>query len=364
MKNKLHISGFKCFQNAELELNNISILVGANGAGKSSIIQAVLLLTQAIGNSKGNEVKIPINDVMGLDLGKVDNIFYDGGFFNNNILNEIKIAIDDFSVEMRLGIDFPDEHTIKAQIQSLPFKQFPLGNKVHFLDAERLGPRYVFEFKGDDIDSCGIHGEHTAYIWEKHSNDKLKDGKRLTPDKEGNFSMQLTDWIGFIFDNTSIQVKKIYDRALQIQVTNHSVETTMLSVGFGLSYALPILVEGLLLNDGECLIVENPEAHLQPKAQIRLGYFLAVMAASGVKIIIETHSEHIIQGIIKATTDTSINFSENDIAIYYVDHKSKDNITPIGIDDAANNNYPKGFFDTDTSILDNTITQRKATIKI
>ena len=365
MKNKLTIKGFKCFDNISLELNNISILVGANGAGKSSIIQAILLLTKGFRNKdNNNKALIPVNDVLGVDFGKVDNIFNDKGLFSKDIANVIKISLDDCSVTSELKTDDNSEHTLTLQLDYLPYETFPLGNTIHFLDAERIGPRYICEFKGDDIDSCGAHGENTAYVWEKHSNDKLDIEKRFKPDNTGSFSILLTEWLDFIFENISLRVVKIFDRALQIQVTNHTTETTMLSVGFGISYALPILVEGLLLKKGDCLIVENPEAHLQPKAQIRIGYFLAVMASSGVKIILETHSEHVIKGIIKATTDESINFTVDDIAIYYVTHKHDEKIKSISIIDAKNDNYPDDFFDSSTDILDKTIKDRKPSIKI
>lgn len=44
-------------------------------------------------------------------------------------------------------------------------------------------------------------------------------------------------------------------------------------------------------------IIENPEAHLHPAAQSRIGKFLQIISLSGVQIIVETHSEHVIDGI-------------------------------------------------------------------
>ncbi|MBK9636389.1 MAG: AAA family ATPase [Bacteroidetes bacterium] len=68
------------------------------------------------------------------------------------------------------------------------------------------------------------------------------------------------------------------------------------NVGFGLSYALPIIVAALSSSENSLILVENPEAHLHPRGQSQLAKLLALAAQSGVQIIIETHSEHIING--------------------------------------------------------------------
>lgn len=44
-------------------------------------------------------------------------------------------------------------------------------------------------------------------------------------------------------------------------------------------------------------MVENPEAHLHPAGQSRLGGFLARVAGSGVQVLIETHSDHVVNGV-------------------------------------------------------------------
>ena len=60
------------------------------------------------------------------------------------------------------------------------------------------------------------------------------------------------------------------------------------NTGFGFTYALPIVLDGLMAPAGSMMIVENPEAHLHPRAQSNMGYFLGRMAAAGVRIIVET----------------------------------------------------------------------------
>jgi predicted ATPase len=78
------------------------------------------------------------------------------------------------------------------------------------------------------------------------------------------------------------------------------------NMGFGVSYALPIILAGLYARDGALLVIENPEAHLHPAGQSRVGYFLGVVASAGVQIVIETHSDHVINGIRRAIADTAL----------------------------------------------------------
>ena len=119
------------------------------------------------------------------------------------------------------------------------------------------------------------------------------------------------------------------------------------NVGFGITYALPILVSGLTVPEGGMLLVENPEAHLHAKAQSNMGYFLARMAAAGVRVIIETHSEHIVNGIRRMIVEGKTDMLHDDMTIYFFQNKNGEkNIMEITMDDMGNlSEFPVDFFD-------------------
>ncbi len=69
------------------------------------------------------------------------------------------------------------------------------------------------------------------------------------------------------------------------------------NVGFGISYALPVVTALLAAQPGELIIIENPESHIHPRGQAGLGKLIAKTAMNDVQLIVETHSDHIVNGI-------------------------------------------------------------------
>jgi len=121
------------------------------------------------------------------------------------------------------------------------------------------------------------------------------------------------------------------------------------NIGYGLTYVFPILVAGLLSKKGQVLIIDSPEAHLHPMGQSKIGYFLAVMAAAGVQVIVETHSDHVLNGVRLAVSKHSI--SNDDVAIHFFSPSQSASdpssvVTSPLIDIQGNlSEWPEGFFD-------------------
>ena len=124
-------------------------------------------------------------------------------------------------------------------------------------------------------------------------------------------------------------------------------ETRATHVGFGLSYALPIIVAALSLSPDGLLLVENPEAHLHPYSQSRMGAFLALMASTDRQIFVETHSEHVVNGIRLAVRYGLIPFEK--VRIYFFHNtlaSEQSKVSEIKVDArGALSSWPPGFFD-------------------
>ena len=126
------------------------------------------------------------------------------------------------------------------------------------------------------------------------------------------------------------------------------------NVGFGLTYCLPILVACLSAPAGALLLIENPEAHLHPQGQAKIGELLALCAADGVQILVETHSDHVLNGIRLAVKNGRM--AANDVRLcYFTRNVSTGDCyveTPSILPDGQLTNWPDGFFDQWEKSLD------------
>jgi predicted ATPase len=115
-------------------------------------------------------------------------------------------------------------------------------------------------------------------------------------------------------------------------------------MGFGVTYTLPVILAGLTAGKDGILIVENPEAHLHPAGQSQMGYFLASIASAGVQVMVETHSDHVLNGIRRAIGEHRI-LSEDQAIIHFFD---VDGAPPKSLrftETGGIASWPRGFFD-------------------
>ena len=129
-------------------------------------------------------------------------------------------------------------------------------------------------------------------------------------------------------------------------------------MGFGLSYALSVVTALMVAKKGSLVIIENPEAHLHPHGQSKLGQLIALTSKAGVQVIIETHSEHIINGV-RVLVRKSI-FPTSDVKILYFE-RSQERKQSIHRELTLNNmgqisEWPQGFFDQQAIDLKTLIT--------
>lgn len=118
--------------------------------------------------------------------------------------------------------------------------------------------------------------------------------------------------------------------------------------GFGISYTLPIVLAGLILDEGGFLLVDSPESHLHPAAQTAVASFLARVAASGRTVVVETHSDHIVDGFRLAIADHTHPLASESSLFHYLDRTASGSIANYELSprpDGSLSKWPKGFFD-------------------
>lgn len=370
----LHIEGFKCYKNIDIPVSQLTVLSGANSAGKSSILQAITLLASAA-KAKDALDKFIISTRLnsGMDLGIVDEIFYSG-------IDKFDPSKNASKIEIQLGSTLCDINLLEQDLK----KGDPTAINVHYteelesvfkngfsyISANRWGPHWDFVFSGEKADVCGVNGQLTAQCL-FYNKEKMIDAPRcFTQKEELPLLKALNEWSSlYIFPDIEVDVNHVKEsRDVRILYGKKGEQNKILSptsVGYGLSYALPILIEGLLLPKNSIWLVENPEAHLQPKAQVQMGFFLSRIAAAGVRVIIETHSEYILKGISAALTLSPEFFKQEDIAVLMCSpDEEQPNIQRISITEKgiSKEQYPSNFFDYNAEEAINEYNERISSI--
>jgi predicted ATPase len=103
-----------------------------------------------------------------------------------------------------------------------------------------------------------------------------------------------------------------------------------------------------LLSDRESiLILEQPELHLHPAMQQRLGDFLLAMARAGRQLIVETHSEYMITRLRRRIAeDTGTETSDLVRVVSATKREGRTEFAPVNITELGTiEEWPQGFFD-------------------
>lgn len=364
----LKISQFKCFEDAYIHLNDLTVLAGANGNGKSTTIQALLYLRRTIEHCgewqnnhyhlrKTNTLNVSLNGAYCLALGNStavlnknysDNVIVIGYHTikeskESEILDVLYEADDRHS---RVWLTPQDIDCTYTNINPLVKQEF------YYLNAERIGPRINQSIQFWDYPNAGWQGEFTAQLIGMDSGFYKIEDKRKYKNTESVFlEDQVNNWLDFIMKGVKVKVESNYKTlTAQVLLENEytgNEPTLATNLGFGISYVLPIIATGLIAEEGSLFIVENPEAHLHPSAQSNIGRFLAVIAASGVKVIVETHSDHIINGIQIAIAEKVLDNSKATINFFgKAEGIMQPEVLPISINNKGElSDWPKGFFD-------------------
>lgn len=340
------IHNFKCFKDERIELNDLTVLVGSNGMGKSTVIQALLLMRQFF-ESKSDTILL--NGPYSLELGSYESVISkdaDNGLISFRLID--KDADYTFALDLE-GANETVAYSLKTVNAELPDKRTGLNSeKFIFLSAERTGPRICQRMIEQKYYSVGVYGEYTAQVL---SNKFFKVvTERCHPSMQSPFLKdQVNAWLDFILPGNNVTATSDADmQVAQIKLRNQLSDDFVVApnLGFGISYCLPIIVAGLIADKGSYMIIENPEAHLHPAAQTSMGQFLAGLSKTGVKVVIETHSDHILDGI-QIYTAEHPDYRESVLINNFSNIDGVVQVTPIRYNQNIEyTEWPKGFMDS------------------
>lgn len=366
MITSIEIENFKLFKKAKFSLKPLVLFTGLNGTGKSSFIQVLLLLRQSqlagVLQSRGLILKGSL-----VELGTGKDIF--NQFAGKDDLLKIKISTDKYSFYW----DF--KYLSESDILKLADKstytdallQFSLFNQnFQYLNAEHTAPQNTYpksEFEVIQNRQIGRYGEYAVHYLSEYGLEEVAYSNLVHPKARSNRLLHnLEAWLNEISPGIKVVVEDI--KGLELIRLGFQYETERgytneykpINVGFGITYALPVIVALLTANRDKITIIENPESHVHPRGQAKMGELIALCASNGCQLIIETHSDHILNGMRVAVKEDKIEYS--DVVIHYFDRVSVDKpeheaiITTINIDKNGElSDYPKGLLDEWSSQL-------------
>jgi predicted ATPase len=367
MIKSIEIENFKLFKKTRLSLKPLSLLTGLNGTGKSSIIQILLLLRQShlagVLHSTGLILKSEL-----VELGTGKDIF--NQFAGKSDLLKFKINTDTHSFYW--DFEYISDTDILKIINKATYTdtllKFGLFNhNFQYLNAEHIIPHNTYtksEFEVIQNRQIGKRGEYAVHYLSEYGLDTVTYSNLIHPNARSNRLLHNVEaWLNEISPGVKVIVEDIKGLELirlgfQYETENgYTNEYKPINVGFGITYALPVIVALLTAHPDKITIIENPESHIHPRGQSKIGELIALCASNSCQLIIETHSDHVLNGVRVAVKQEKI--KNADVAIYYFDRASiastsqhESVITTVNIDKNGElSEYPNGLLDEWSSQL-------------
>ena len=361
MLSYLTLKNFKCFEEQSFALGNLTIVAGSNGAGKSTLIQALMLLRQSdLDKRTLLSEKVQLRGSL-VNLKNADSIRY---FESED--TDVTISIEDDTIDEALDVTIvdavKDEDTCKTKVSN-NLSEFEsncalFSKDLVYLAPDRVRPGEVHTSNiSSDTTDGRIGGKYGMMAASRLYQALSEDEKIQTSefDKSGDMRVysNVSAWMSYIMDfNQAITVteqdKEHVKMTYSVKVNGINAEVSPFNMPFGNSSVFPIVVALMTAPKNSLVVIENPEAHIHPKAQTRMGELLSIAAENGIQIIVETHSDHLLNGVRIAVKKQLID--ENNVEVHFV-YADKENpllhrTKHMQIhDDGSMEDWPVGFFD-------------------
>ena len=301
---KILIERFKSIENITLDVNGISLLVGSNNSGKSSVLQAIQFGTSVaqtaemqrgrwkkgrLSTSIGQNdlVYSPIKDVLSLAR---DRQLQETAAQSINITYTDEKSTCSISVKKgknkNISLEIVGEELgKKLQSISSPYSAFVTG-----LAGVPSEERYVTTYS---LRKAAARGDSNSVF-----RNILYQLKKL-PIEWFKFQQQIQR----IFPNYEIDVN-FEENSLETigcEVKCAGTKYPIDSCGTGVLQAIQIFSYINLFNP-QIMLLDEPDSHLHPNNQKALAKELIRLSSDGLSIIISTHSKHLVEALIDDST--------------------------------------------------------------
>lgn len=359
MIERLSLRNFKSIKDESFDFEGLTLFSGLNGMGKSTALQSMLILRQSRDKHLLPNIGISLTGEYVCIGNGSDLLFTDAED------ERIDIEVIGRNSSLDLHFDYREKSDMQPiqkhddDIKGNPFEESLFTTSFQYLSAERISPKSTYdvsEYAVNQRRSLGVKGEYTAHFLAEHGNDAISIKAYKHPDASTDYLIDnLNAWMSEITPGTKVVAKlipEINKASLHYRFSSaHAITANFRpeNTGFGLTYVLPVVTAVLSARPGDLLLIENPESHLHPAGQALIAKLIAIAANSGVQIIIETHSDHFLNGIRQSVKSKLID--ADNVCAYFL---SRDVDSPehavqvekVAIEPSGRIKYwPKGFFD-------------------
>ncbi|MGL4672724.1 AAA family ATPase [Cetobacterium sp.] len=371
MIKEVDIQNFKSLAKNKFELENLTLLTGASSSGKSTLIQAILFLKgnfeekSDVLNVFKNSMKLTDKEILEaflrnvslenryISIGNASDVLYEKAE-EDKIKIGLKLQTGDVlfncKVEDRSSKILNNSLKCTGDISELLKEQ-----NLSYISANRIVPESSYKYSKENIEKgqLGKNGEYAIHYLAENKNKKIEIEALKHEDSSGlDLGQNTAKWLSEI--SKGINIDSVVNYNSEVITLRYTYESkygvkTLLpqNVGFGITYILPVIIAILKSKPGDIVIIENPEAHLHPTGIVKISKLFSLAAANGVQVILETHSDHILNGIRVAIKEKVIDCL--DVKTYYFSKNLGDSLSEVEKIEINENGkiekWPIGFFD-------------------
>ena len=372
----MRLENFRAFDKVTVEFAPLTVLLGANSTGKSSILHALILLKQSL---RGGDYRIPLTFSGPLiNLGLLKDVGWQG---RDHLLFGLQWDSGqgvEFSVKPRQGV------SLSTSKEDFLFRfddeQYELRKK------DKVTPWYFsFDFsRSEQITPFGEEKEARAL---REVNATITDfftrlryvGPLREPFRETPFSgeepesvgpdarylipflksrpdvtRRIGEWLRERGLAAGVEVRETAEGsgrwAAYILEEEGGRRINLADTGFGYSQLIPVLAELYGAPEGSLILIEQPELHLNPRLTVWMGDVLFSAIDEGKAVLAETHSEHIVLRLRRRVAEGVL--PADQLALYFASRsleEGKSYLQRIELDEAGQpvERWPEGFWSED-----------------
>jgi len=378
--NSISFSNYKAFKSKQsIELKPITLLIGKNSSGKSSIAKLFTLLENSLSGNHSEPLTMSNSNVVL------------GGEFRDLVYNRQPFGPIDFS------LNFDDNKVLEVSVLAAPngyeliIVKWKFTSANYSLDLTFTPAAGYTDLAGESY-NCLFKGFVPVKLEKQSDGQNILDNLqtdfnidvdyigpfRILPDRQfhligkmeyektgvkGEFAYPLLGvseylkkdlhievgaWYKDHFNGWELKLESKNKPFIEVVLEKGDSQINIVDVGQGMNQALPLVVRSHIPRKGSIIVLEQPELHLHPAAHADLAELFAKSAKKyGQNFVIETHAENIILRLRKLIVENDFGLTENDVIIYWVEDAEMggQEVTSIQIDtEGVLSDWPEGVF--------------------